>query len=578
MSVNKLTITYIFIALISLGCENSHQSSFKMFSRAFLDWYYRNNPVHSTWLGIHKYDNKFGKYSSEDSDQEYEDVNRFLIELNQIDHTKLSKEYQIDYFILKNAMEKMQFNYEELKTSEWNPMAVPWIIGDGISSLTDRNFAPVENRTANLVHRIRAIPRVVTEIQNRITNAPEIYTITAIKQMNGIFTMLESAASTMSASSNIMDSLDAVIEIAETALRKYHLWLEDDLLPRSEKDFRIGRDLYNKKFNFSVNENISPESVLKSAYENLANTQEKMFKISLPLYLLENDEPVWVSRKDTLDVIRWMLNEIADDHGSRDYVVQNARNTIKELENFIQVNHILTLDDSQPLLLRETPEYQRGVAIAGLDAPGPFEDKLKTFYNISPIPEDWTDEKAESFLREYNDISLKILSIHEALPGHYVQLYYAREHPSEIRAVFGSGVMIEGWAHYCEGMMVDAGLGGGDPRYKIVQLKWALRGITNAIIDQEIHAGTMTKEEAIYLMTEEGFQELSEAEGKWVRAQLTSCQLSTYFIGTQKMWNLRRSIEKKLGKSFNLKNFHEEVLSFGSIPVKYIREIMIGES
>lgn len=575
MFANRRFLIIFLAILFSISCENSHQQSFKLLSKAFLDWYYRNNPVYSTWLGIHDYDDKFGKYTSEAAEQEYEDVNRFLIELDQIDHTKLKQNDKIDYFILKNSMNKLQFDFKEMKSSEWNPMVVPWVIGDGLSSLTDRNFEPVEKRTINLIKRMQEIPRVVNEMQNQISDAPEIYTKTAIKQMNGVLSMLDDIPSLLTANSSIMDTLDVYIQKSRTVLANYKRWLEEDLLPRSNTDFRIGKNLYFEKFKFIINEDVSPESVLKSAYKALKNTQRKMFEIALPIYLLENDEPVWVSKEDTLDVIVWLLNDIADNHGLRNHVVDNARNTIKELEEFINDNHLLKLDKTQPLQLRETPEYQRGVAIAGLDAPGPFEKKLNTFYNVSPIPEDWTDEQAESFLREYNNISLKILSIHESLPGHYVQLYHAREHPSEIRAVFGSGVMIEGWAHYCEGMMVDAGFGGGDARYKLVQLKWALRGITNAIIDQEIHAGIMTKDEAITLMTEEGFQEESEAEGKWVRAQLTSCQLSTYFIGTMEMWRLRRDMENELGKKFNLKSYHEEILSYGSIPIKYIRELLL---
>ena len=238
---------------------------------------------------------------------------------------------------------------------------------------------------------------------------------------------------------------------------------------------------------------------------------------------------------------------------------------------------MLTLDDSKPLEIRETPEYQRGVSGASLQSPGPLESNLPTFYNVSPIPEDWTDEQAESFLEEYNTISMKILSIHEALPGHYVQLYYANRHPSLVRASFGSGVMIEGWAHYTEDMMVNAGLGGGDPRYSLVEKKWKLRGISNAIIDQKIHAERMTEQEALDLMINETFQEESEANGKWRRAQLTSAQLSTYFTGYILFLELLDDYKAQEGENFTLKKFHEELLSYGSIPIRYIREMMIDD-
>ena len=238
-------------------------------------------------------------------------------------------------------------------------------------------------------------------------------------------------------------------------------------------------------------------------------------------------------------------------------------------------NDLLTLDPSKPLEIRETPEYQRGFSIASLQAPGPLENNLKTFYNVSPIPEGWSDKKAASFLREYNPISVKILAIHEALPGHYVQLYYANRHPSIIRSVLGSGVMVEGWAHYTERMMIEEGFGNGDPRYRLVQMKWKLRGIANAIIDQKIHAGSMTEDEAMELMVRETFQEDAEASAKWRRAQLSFGQLSTYFVGSTLMWDLKRDVEEKRGSNFNLKEFHEELLSHGSIPIRHLRWLIL---
>jgi len=256
-------------------------------------------------------------------------------------------------------------------------------------------------------------------------------------------------------------------------------------------------------------------------------------------------------------------------------VLDNVTGTIVDLEAFIREHDIIALDSRRPQEIRPTPEFQRGVSIASLEAPGPLEKGLKTFYNVSPIPEDWDDERAESFLREYNSISVKILSIHETLPGHYVQLYYANRYPSVLRAVFGSGVMVEGWAHYCETMMIEAGYGGGDPRYRLVQKKWYLRGIANAILDQGIHAQGMSQEEAMQLMVDETFQEQSEAELKWVRAQLTSAQLSTYFVGTTLMWSLRSDMEAALGDRFDLRKFHEKLLSHGSPPIKYLRKLLL---
>lgn len=248
---------------------------------------------------------------------------------------------------------------------------------------------------------------------------------------------------------------------------------------------------------------------------------------------------------------------------------------IRELEIFITDHNLLTLDPSQPLEIRETPEYERGISVASLEAPGPLETNMKTFYNVTPIPSDWTPVEVESFLREYNNWSLVDLSMHEGIPGHYVQLYYSKRNPSVVRSVFASGPMVEGWAVYAERFMTDEGFKNNDPRMKLICMKWYIRAVMNAILDNKIHAGKMTEREAMEFMIKEGFQEEREAAGKWKRANLTSAQLSTYFVGFQEIWDLREAYKKKMGEKYSLREFNETFLSFGSPSVKYIREMML---
>jgi len=353
-------------------------------------------------------------------------------------------------------------------------------------------------------------------------------------------------------------------------------FLENHLNDESYKSFRLGPDLYEKKLYYTLNEKVRADDILSKAEQQLTTIQEEMFALSEPLYVEWFDEtPLMNTHEEKLKMTRTVLDYISKDHASPELIVSAASDCIAELEKFIKEKALLTLDDSKPLEIREMPKYKRGISGASLQSPGPLESHLPTFYNVSPIPDDWTDEQTESFLKEYNTISMKILSIHEALPGHYVQLYYANRHPSLVRAAFASSVMIEGWAHYAESMMVNAGFGGGDPRYKLVEKKWKLRGIANAIIDQKIHAERMSEKEALDLMINETFQEESEARGKWRRAQLTSGQLSTYFTGYMLFMELLEDYKQQEGDEFSLKKFHEELLSYGSIPIRYIREMMI---
>jgi len=223
------------------------------------------------------------------------------------------------------------------------------------------------------------------------------------------------------------------------------------------------------------------------------------------------------------------------------------------------------------------PEFQRGVAVAYCDSPGPLDKGQRTFYAVSPIPDDWTDAQVDSFLREYNARSIANLTIHEAMPGHYLQIAHSNRYPSVLRAMLFSGPFVEGWAVYTERVMQEQGFRDGDPLMRLVQLKWYLRAVTNAIIDSAIHVDGMTRDEAMQLMTVTGFQEEREAAGKWVRAQLTAAQLSTYFVGYLEHADLRAEAERRWGKEFSLKRYHDKVLSFGSPPGRFVRALLFDE-
>ena len=268
-----------------------------------------------------------------------------------------------------------------------------------------------------------------------------------------------------------------------------------------------------------------------------------------------------------------MLNKLAEQRPDDNTVVGYAQKIVKEATDFVKQHNLVTVPDV-PLDVIAMPEFKRGVAIAYCDSPGPLEKNGKTFFAVAPTPKDWTKEQKESFFRENNNYFVRDLTVHEAMPGHYLQLAHANEFkaPTMVRAIFQSGPFIEGWAVYTEQVMAEAGYGG--PEVKMQQLKMRLRAICNAILDQSIHAGNMSEQEAMDLMTKEAFQENGEATLKWKRARLTSAQLSTYFVGVSEHLELREAAKKKAGAAFDLKKYNDQVLSYGSPPVKYVRELM----
>jgi uncharacterized protein (DUF885 family) len=312
---------------------------------------------------------------------------------------------------------------------------------------------------------------------------------------------------------------------------------------------------------------------MKRAQADLQQTQTAIYETALPLYKksFPNADPATFADKHKVTAA--ILDKLAKQHPDDATVVDFAKTVVTEATSFVKQHDLVTVPNV-PLDVIAMPEFKRGVAIAYCDAPGPLEKSGKTFFAVAPTPKDWSKERKESFFREYNNYMIRDLTVHEAMPGHYLQLAHANEFraPTLVRAIFRSGPFIEGWAVYCEQVMAEQGYGG--PEVKMQQLKMRLRAICNAILDQSIHAGNMTEKEAMDLMTNEGYQQEGEAVAKWKRARLTSAQLSTYFVGATEHFDLRAAEQKKLGSDFNLKKYNDQVISYGSPPVKYVRELM----
>jgi uncharacterized protein (DUF885 family) len=375
------------------------------------------------------------------------------------------------------------------------------------------------------------------------------------------------------------ERLERAIAQARTAVQDHQRWLEGTLVPAAKGEFRIGAELYDQKLAFALMSPLSRKEIRARAEAEVLRVRNEMYAVArtvltgregtLPL-------PVAPTADEQQAAIGAALELAYADRPARDGVVDLAKATLAETTAFVRQRDFVTVPD-EPLDVILMPEFQRGVAVAYCDPPGPLDKGQRTYYAVSPIPGDWTDAQADSFLREYNSRSIANLTIHEAMPGHYLQLAHSNRYPSVLRAMLYSGPFVEGWAVYTERVMQEQGFRDGDPLMRLVQLKWYLRAVTNAIIDSAIHVDGMTRDEAMQLMTVTGFQEEREAAGKWVRAQLTAAQLSTYFVGYLEHADLRAEAERRWGKEFSLKRYHDQVLSFGSPPGRFVRALMFDE-
>jgi uncharacterized protein (DUF885 family) len=572
-----ISLTALLSLSGALAMAQSEDQRFDQLTADFLKGYFAANPIAATGIGVHDYDNILDDVSPEAAGKEVARLKGFQDQLAHVDQKALSKDKSIDWRILSENIDEALFGYQELKEYEWNPLVYTGALGNSVAALIYQEFAPLDQRLKNAAARAEQVPRFLEQAKANLKNAPPIHVETAINQNQGNISLFKDELTKAAKGSpdEIKSQVAAGSAKAVAALEEFGKWLTTDLKPRATRDAHLGKELFEKKLTHTLKSSLTPSDVLRRAMAEKDRVHREMYALSAPLYKEYYGEDA--AGKDSMTVIKKVLDKIVLDHPRKDEVMDVIKKIIPDLEEFVTKHDILTLDPTQPLVIRETPEYERGVSVASMESPGPLEKNLKSFYNVTPIPDDWTPEQVESYLREYNNWSLRDLSIHEGVPGHYVQLYYANRYPSIIRNVYGSGSMVEGWAVYAERMMADEGYMNKDPRMKMIQLKWYIRVVLNAIIDQKIHAYGMTQPEMMDLLMKEGFQEEREAAGKWRRANLTSSQLSTYFVGFQEIWDLREAYKKKMGASFNLKKFHEDFLNHGSPTVKYIQELMLSE-
>ena len=575
MKVITLAVGLSLSLSILIAKANPMDDEFQKTAREYIDGLLQASPEYATELGDHRFDGQVTDYSAEARAKELARAKQFREKLKQFsDISKLTGANQVDVRILKDNIDSEIFDLEELKEADWNPLVYNQSLANGLYLLVARDFAPAEQRIPNLRKRMESIPNIIAQAQGNLQHSPRVHTETAIEQTQGAINLVrEGLAPLLEQAPQLKKEIAPLQEKTAKALEDYKKWLEKDLLARSDGDFRLGADKFRKKLRFALASDLSMEEVMKRAQADLQQTQTAIYETALPLYKKYFPNADKATLEDKKKVTAAVLDRLAEQHPDDATVVGYAQKIVTEATDFVKQHNLVTVPEV-PLDVIAMPEFKRGVAIAYCDSPGPLEKNGKTFFAVAPTPKDWTKERKESFFREYNNYMIRDLTVHEAMPGHYLQIAHANEFraPTLVRAIFWSGTFIEGWAVYTEQMMAEEGYGG--PEVKMQQLKMRLRAICNAILDQSIHAGNMSEQEALDLMTKQAFQQEGEAVAKWKRARLTSAQLSTYFVGVSEHLDLRDKAKAKAGAAFDQKKYNDQVISYGSPPVKYVRELM----
>src|SRR6266540_1347344 len=573
----KVVITAGVLLSLSMlnAAPTTQDDAFQKIAHDYIEHYLQANPEEATELGDHRFDGQLTDYSPEARAKELASQKEFRDKLNAVDGSQLTGANSIDFRILKENIDYEIFRAEELKEPEWNPLVYMQSLANSLYLLVARDFASPEKRIPNLRQRMEAIPRVIEQAKANLHNPPRVHMETAIEQTQGAISLVrEGLAPLLDRAPQMKTELAPLQEKTAAALEDYRKWLQNDLLPRSDGDFRLGAEKFRKKLRFALASDLSMEEIMKRAQADLKQTQTAIYQTALPLYKKYFPNADSATLTDKHKVTAAVLDKLAEQHPDDATVVGYAKEVVSEATKFVRSHNRVTIPDT-PLDVIAMPEFKRGVAIAYCDSPGSLDKTGKTFFAVAPTPKDWSKERKESFFREYNNYEIRDLTVHEAMPGHYLQIAHANQFhaPTLVRAIWRSGTFVEGWAVYTERVMADAGFGG--PEVKMQQLKMRLRAIANAILDQSIHAGNMTEKEAMDLMMKETFQQEGEAVAKWKRARLTSAQLSTYFVGATEHLDLRAAEEKKIGRDFDLKKYNDQVISYGSPPVKYVRELML---
>lgn len=541
------------------------------------------SPVGASGMDEHRYDGELDDVSAEARARKIAFYRAMEAELATFSPEKLSLECRVDHAMLTNRVRGTLFSLCELEEWAWNPTLYTGLAGNAVYHLVARDFAPLETRLENVARRLEQFPRFLEQVRESLVpeRVPAPHARTAIKQNRGVLTLLAGTVEADMKRLSLKQSvrLERAIASATVAIEAHQKWLENELLPRANADFRLGGKLFDKKLAFTLGTAMTRDAIRTQAEAELERTRREMYEIAKEIYAAEHP---WTEFPESPDeayrqaIVRGALEIVCREIPPRNKIVESATAALAEVTRFVREKDLITLPDD-PVKVIAMPEFRRGVAIAYCDAPGPLDTGQETYYAISPIPDDWTPAQVKSFLREYNRYSIYNLSIHEAMPGHFVQLALAGRHGGRLRAMLASGTFIEGWAVYTESMMAEQGFLGGDPRMKLIQRKWYLRVLTNALIDQGVHVDGMTRDDAMRLMVESGFQEEREAALKWTRVQLSSTQLSTYFVGVQEVKAIRALWEEKLGDDFDLKTFHDRLLEHGSPAPEFLRELMLTE-
>ena len=498
----------------------------------------------------------------------------------------LGREDAADWHLIDDQIGQSLLEFDRIQAYRHNPTEYVELIGAALFQPLTDDYASEDVRLGDVLSRVQAAPRFLEQAKTELLDADPIFIKVAVEENEGNIDLIQTTiAAAVAKHPELKARFDKVAPPAVKALKDFSQWLQTDLAKRkTDRTWRLGKELYAEKFRLVMETEITPEQVFTEAQSAFNKTRAEMLQLALPLHKQhypDHDDHASLGEKERENkIISEVLQKIADDHPKRDDLMQTAKDDLIGIRQFIIDKKIVSLKSRDNLKVIATPEFERGIySVGGFHSAPPLDPNAEAQFWVTPISPGTSEASAESRLREYNNWVLKWLCIHEALPGHYVQAEHANEIQPEtrrlVRSLYGNGAYVEGWAEYIAQVMMQQGFANSDPRYRLSYLKVWLRAIGNSILDIQMQTMGMTDAEAMHFMMDDAFQTRAEAEGKLQRAKLSSTQLPTYFVGTTEWWRLRKQYETAKGKDFTLTGFHDRALDEGALPVPWLKDVLL---
>ena len=546
------------------------------FFRDHLQESFRLRPLEASTLGDHASDHLLDDISPEARAGWLDHWKRQLAALERefggLALEKLSVDGRIDYEILRDDLLRSIWLAENERPFEQDARVYGAYTTDSVYSLLTQSTLPKEKNIENAIARMKLIPPVVEVARVSLVDPTPTMLETAIGQNRGSIAFYQKDLFSLASDSPQLPSLREAAKPVVAALERHQQFLEKELLPRARGPWRLGKEKFSRKLELVLDMGWDADRVVAEARAEFERVHRDLVAVSRQLWHKHfPGKPLPVEdAAGRRELVRLVIGAVNRDHGAPETLVRDARETVAGLKSFIRSADIVGLPEPDRCQVLEMPEFRRGNSAAYLENALPLDPGGPSTYAISPPPASWDERRRESFLEEYNRQMLRILTIHEAYPGHYVQLEWSNRCPSLVRRILQSGTFIEGWAVYTEQMMLDQGYGDGDPALRLMQLKFYLRAVCNTLLDHGMHCEEWSDEKALQFLIDDAFQSEGEARLKIVRAKQSSVQLSTYFAGRTAHHRLRQEIQREQGEAFELGRYHEAVLSCGSVPVKHL--------